>query len=324
MRFGLPGGRGSLLPGSTVSTLELARTAEDLGFDCLWIGEEHFSEGVSQHPRSRPSALVLASALATATSRIRIGFTVLLLPLHNPLRLSEDLATLDVLSGGRVNFGVGWPAEHYVHAFGQGLAAISTADSLAEILGYWKRQPKLIDGVEYYVEPSPLQLPHPPIYVAAYDNETIDWAGAQSHALIMSAFQSRISLRKCLDRFASGGGNRAGSPIERFCFVADSNALARQQAWPLVVGLTERLRQNGQQQQSNRIFAEAELDPERFYNETAIVGDPHTVAERVASIRDEYGVNAINLRPSFWGTCPPGLQRTTVELFAAEVMPRFV
>src|SRR5262249_54023717 len=84
-------------------SMEQMKAAEDLGFDAVWLAEIHF-----QKDRSVLSApLVIASALAIATRRVKIGIAVQVLPLSHPLRLAEDVATVDHLSKGRLEFGIG-------------------------------------------------------------------------------------------------------------------------------------------------------------------------------------------------------------------------
>src|ERR671938_1268513 len=80
----------------------LARTADELGVDCFWLAEFHFRPNT---PLSAP--LVVASAIAARTERIKVGLGVQLLPLANPLRLAEETATLDQLSQGRLVYGIG-------------------------------------------------------------------------------------------------------------------------------------------------------------------------------------------------------------------------
>ncbi|HUM39754.1 MAG TPA: LLM class flavin-dependent oxidoreductase, partial [Nitrospira sp.] len=74
--------------------------AETAGFESLWLNEEHFQRPHDGRGRFCFSPLIAAAHLAAHTQRIRIGFSVLLLPLHNPIRLAEELATLDVMNGG--------------------------------------------------------------------------------------------------------------------------------------------------------------------------------------------------------------------------------
>src|SRR6266568_1389701 len=82
---------------------ELVTVSEDLGFESVWVSEHHFTNYGGILPRPQ---LLLAS-LASLTSRVRLGSAVSLVPLDNPIRMAEDYALLDVISGGRVNFGAG-------------------------------------------------------------------------------------------------------------------------------------------------------------------------------------------------------------------------
>jgi len=83
-------------------TLEQITDAERLGFDSVWITEHHFcADGYT------PSPLVIAGAIGARTRRLRIGTNLMILPLHNPVRVAEDAATLALLTGGRFDLGVG-------------------------------------------------------------------------------------------------------------------------------------------------------------------------------------------------------------------------
>lgn len=292
MRFGLPGGRGELDVRSPDSKIVQARTADELGFDCLWFSEERGSSagGAAASAGGPSSPIVLAAAAAASTSRIRLGFSGLTLQQYHPLRLAEEIATLDALSGGRVDFGISGDGED------------GRLDSMIE---YW----------------AGCHRSHPPIYLTGHTDETLIWAAQRDYALIQPAIQSPASLRHCLGLFSAHGGGIARSPVERFCFVAESDAQARKHAWPFVVELAGQLRRKATGGDPHPLTSDDDLEPERFYQETAIVGGPETVTGRIAALRAEHGVQYVNVRPSLSGLCPLSLQRTTVALFAAEVIP---
>jgi alkanesulfonate monooxygenase SsuD/methylene tetrahydromethanopterin reductase-like flavin-dependent oxidoreductase (luciferase family) len=106
MRLGLflplePAGRE---PGEVYSgVIEIAQAAEDLGYDSIWVTSRHFSQDYA----SVPSPLVLLAAVAAKTQDIKLGTAVISMPLENPIRLAEDFATLDALSGERARLGLG-------------------------------------------------------------------------------------------------------------------------------------------------------------------------------------------------------------------------
>jgi alkanesulfonate monooxygenase SsuD/methylene tetrahydromethanopterin reductase-like flavin-dependent oxidoreductase (luciferase family) len=150
------------------SHLDLIVDSERMGFDEAWLTEHHFIEdGYS------PSLLPIGSAIAARTHRIRIGTFLLLLPLHNPVRVAEDTATLDVISGGRFDLGVGLgyrPGEFD----DQGIPASERAARMQENLTIVRRllsgEAVTIDGKynrlsDVRISPPAFQRPHPPMWV---------------------------------------------------------------------------------------------------------------------------------------------------------------
>lgn len=162
--------------------------AEELGYDSVWITEHHFVED-----GYTPSVLPIAAAIATRTKRVRIGTWVLLLPLHNPLRVAEDAATVDIISNGRLDLGVGlgYRIEEF-EAFGVDRRhRRRLMDEGCEIiLRAWTENGWSFAGRHFNLKnvslyPKPIQQPHPPL-----------WIGARSEAAARRAarFRSPLSL----------------------------------------------------------------------------------------------------------------------------------
>ncbi len=162
-------------------TVELADAAEAWGLDGVWLGEIHFNG--TRSVQSAP--LLLASFIAARSRRVRVGTAVQVLPLGNPLRIAEEAATVDQLSEGRFDFGVGrsGSARAYdVLGVPYGESQARFLEALEIIREAWKGQPFSYAGKFYRfdkatVSPMPYQVPHPPIRVAANSEETFTHVG---------------------------------------------------------------------------------------------------------------------------------------------------
>jgi alkanesulfonate monooxygenase SsuD/methylene tetrahydromethanopterin reductase-like flavin-dependent oxidoreductase (luciferase family) len=156
--------------------LELADAAEALGLHGVWLGELHFMPRRSALPAVWP----LISAMATRTRRIRIGTAVCVLPLAHPLRTAEEVATVDHISQGRFDFGVGRSGAARTYDQLEIPYAESQArflEALAVIREAWKGEPFTFRGDFYRMDkvsvaPQPYQRPHPPIRMAATTPDT--------------------------------------------------------------------------------------------------------------------------------------------------------
>lgn len=154
--------------------------AEEFGFDSVWPAEHHFSEyGYCASP------VVTLAALATRTQRIRLGTGVVVLPLNHPVRTAEEYAMLDLLSGGRVDLGVGrgyQPHEFAGYGVDQSRTRELFRESIEVIQKAWTAERFSYEG-EFYrfrdlsVRPKPLQKPHPPIWMASLSPQTFQICG---------------------------------------------------------------------------------------------------------------------------------------------------
>ena len=169
--------------------LEQVDRAEALGFEGVWLTEHHFQ----YYGGLVPAPPILAAAIAQRTRRIRLGMAVTLLPFHRPVRVAEDLAMVDILSGGRLDWGVGrgflnWEYQNL------GVAVEESRDRFAEcldiVLKAWTEdsftdQGRFHQYRDLSVVPRPIQRPHPPIWFAASaSDESFILAGRRGYNLM--------------------------------------------------------------------------------------------------------------------------------------------
>jgi alkanesulfonate monooxygenase SsuD/methylene tetrahydromethanopterin reductase-like flavin-dependent oxidoreductase (luciferase family) len=156
-------------------TIEQCVLADRMGFDYLWFVEHHFLTGFSMSPCPE----VIYGALSRLTKRIRLGFGVVILPYHHPVRVAERVAMVDHLSGGRVDFGTGRSAPY--EQTGMGVDPRNTRDMWEESLemvpkiwedGLFSWEGRFWNVPPREVRPKPYQKPHPPIWVAALQPST--------------------------------------------------------------------------------------------------------------------------------------------------------
>ena len=170
--------------------LEEAVLAEELGFNAVWASEHHFSPDAWS-----PSPVPFLAAVAARTRRIRIGTYVLLLPLHNPVRIAEDFAVLDNISGGRVDLpvGVGSATEEF-HIFGvpfgerlgrmfEGLTVIERCFTGKK----FSHQGKYYDFSDVHMTTPTVQQPGPPIWVASMGEQSVRRTARRGYHLAAGA-----------------------------------------------------------------------------------------------------------------------------------------
>lgn len=177
--------------------VEQTRYAEELGFESVWLAEHHFHSFGGLFSATP----VIGAAIAQMTSRIRIGTAVILLPYHNPLRIAEDYATLDCLSDGRLEFGVGhgfvkWealtfgiPLEELRERFKENLEIILQAWTQPSV--DYKGSFHQYNGVAVW--PRPLQEPHPSVWMAATTSvESFEFSGRHGFHMMMIPFLNEV------------------------------------------------------------------------------------------------------------------------------------
>jgi alkanesulfonate monooxygenase SsuD/methylene tetrahydromethanopterin reductase-like flavin-dependent oxidoreductase (luciferase family) len=309
---------------SSIYDLALERIAimDTAGYDAVWLAEHHFTSF-----SVCPSVHMMGVMAAARTKRLRIGTAVSLAPFYNPLRLAEEVALLDVLSGGRVNWGAGRGFEvGEFKAFG--IPGEESAPRFHEavdiVLEAWTNE-KLsyqgkyfsYDGVE--VLPKPLQTPHPPVWMAASSTNAIDWAASKGFSILMDPHSSRADLirkrRRYAEQLAAAGHSDAGRviPMARLVAIDDTAEKAREVArrgaqWMVssYVGNTSNVRQEV------RTFNDK--NPVDYYLEDVVLhGTAESVAEQIAALGRDAGMNYLMAAP---------LSRRSFALLTDKVLPR--
>src|SRR5499426_4316689 len=158
------------------STVEQMLAAEPLGYHSVWLAEHHFNDyGLCPVPP------VLAAYIAARTTTLRFGMGVSLLPLHHPVDLAEQLAVLDVVSGGRLDVGIGRGGtlqDYQTFQSDRGDARARTEEGVALMRQCWRGEPFDFQGrfhsaERLHVRPRPAQQPHPPVFIAANSEESV-------------------------------------------------------------------------------------------------------------------------------------------------------
>jgi alkanesulfonate monooxygenase SsuD/methylene tetrahydromethanopterin reductase-like flavin-dependent oxidoreductase (luciferase family) len=322
--------------------------SESLGFDSVWLTEHHYSDyGLSAAPS------VLAATLAARTSRVSIGTAVYVLPFHHPLRLAEETATLDILSGGRIVVGIGRGnrAREFV---GQGIPQDESRSRMEEgvelLLAAWT-QPQVtfhgrhwrIDGIS--VNPKPWTQPHPPLAVAASSDASVVWTAQHGWRLLSSGLGTALPglLRlRAIYADALNAADHAAAVVDellshwtvtKHVYVAETDARARAEAEPherwYLDSFARSLRADGLLGLSDTLRAEANRMAERatsrrweqLIEDSLIIGSPATVRSKVAELAAA-GVGELACWMNFGGLPSANVQRS-MELFAAEVIPAF-
>jgi luciferase family oxidoreductase group 1 len=316
--------------------LDLAQAAESLGFHNVWLAEHHFS---TYGYLSRPAQL--ATYIAAKTSRVRVGTAVIVVPLHHPLVVAEEIATLDLVSGGRLDVGLGRGYQHYeFERFGLELDSgrARWEESIDIILRALAGRPfsyegKLFKIPETTVFPQPLQQPRPPIWITAQSPDSVEAAVRRGFNVLTGGFgvpiERMAEFRRLFDRLVAEV--KPPRPlqvgVQRAVYVTDDDADARAAAeearWNMRVTLS--LRNHYERVEQGRAIpvpAPTEPPVDDLLDRFLVIGTPDTVIGQIKRIREAVGISHFNC--SFWfGDLEHARVLRSMELFAREVMPAF-
>ncbi len=314
----------------------LAQHADTLGFESVWCAEHHFS---TYGYLSRP--LMFASHLASKTERIRVGSAVVVLPLHHPLIVAEEIATTDLLSGGRLDVGLGrgyqtYEFERLGFTLGESRARFDEAVDI--LLEAFKGKPfsyhgKYYDFAETTVFPTPVQKPNPPIWVVGQSPESIGAIAKRGFNLVSGGFGVSIErlgeFRRSFDEQVTDPAMKAKIRVstQRPVYVTRDESelpeMVKQARWNMRVTLS--LRQGLERVEKGHAQAipfENEPSDKDLLERYFVMGTPETCIERVKELKAVMGIDHFNA--NFWfGDLEEAKVLRSMEMFAKEVIPAF-
>jgi len=315
-------------------SLEEVTLAERLGFDAVWLGELHFQPGRSV----LASPLVIGASIAARTTRLKIGIAVQVLPLSHPIRLAEDVATLDHLCKGRLDFGVGrsgLPLHYQNFNIPYSESRQRFLETLEILVKAWTQDRFTHEGTYFQfrdvcVMPKPFQKPHPPIHMAATTAETYPLVGGMGLPIFIAV---RTTSMADLKRFIGGyhEGRRAAGhagpgevglivPV----YVAETDRRAREEAEASTMHffrtIAEALAKGGTKREDAARLGRLTYD--EILGELAIYGEPASVIDRLLELRAALGFTTLSVWMNAGGLIPHARVVASMRRFAERVAPR--
>jgi alkanesulfonate monooxygenase SsuD/methylene tetrahydromethanopterin reductase-like flavin-dependent oxidoreductase (luciferase family) len=319
----------------------LVDEAESLGVQSVWLAEYHFNAG-----RVLSAPITVASALAARTQNIRIGLAVHILPLGNPVRIAEEIATLDHISQGRIEFGVGRGTFPNVHE-GYGVPFIESRgrfeESLEIITKAWTTESFSFTG-EYYqcqdldIEPKPLQDPFPPIRVGVTSAESFPLVGRMGFPIFVNP--SRVftlddlaePIQQYRQAWKSAGHAGEGEVGVRVpIYVAGTAEAAYSDPQQSAMFSMQRL---GKRVGSYATYggttgdwsAESErilgMSYDDWLRDKVVYGTPENVTERLQRLKQVLGLDQLIFEINYGNQLSHDQQLNSLRMFNNEVLPQ--
>jgi alkanesulfonate monooxygenase SsuD/methylene tetrahydromethanopterin reductase-like flavin-dependent oxidoreductase (luciferase family) len=321
----------------------LVDAAEALRVNSVWLAEYHFS------PISvLSSPITIASAIAARTQRIRIGLAVVLLPLAHPIHIAEDIATVDHVSGGRIELGVGrgtFPDTHdgFNSPFGESRERFD--EYLDVIVKAWTQERFSFTGKHYRcdnlcVRPKPLQQPHPPIRVGITSEVTFPLIGRLGFPIIINP--SRVfalselappirQYREAWHKAGHAGAPQVGLRVPLYVARTAERAYAEPRASTIaaVKGLSDRVAGSASREgttgdwtvQAERVRS---MGYDDWLRDKVVYGVPEAVVDRLQQLREELDLTQILYEVNYGRQIPYALQLENLRLINERVIPKLM
>jgi len=333
IQFGLMN-RGQFPLGDDVATrwqemVEQVRFAESLGFDSVMKGSHY-----TTYPLVDFQQIPFLSRMMAEAPSLRLIAGIVLLPLHKPLDIAEQFATIDVMSGGRLVFGVGIGyREVEFRAFGttQREAAARLEESLAAIKRLWTEDQVSMAGshfelIEAGCTVKPLQKPMPPIWTGANADVAIRRAARLTDAWFVNPHNRIDTIARQMEVYkreldACGKPFPAEFPMMREVVVAASREEAMRRAQPYLEAKYQAYHEWGQDKAMPAGDNDFGVDYDDLVKDRFLFGSPDEIAEQVLDLVRRFGVNHFVMGVQF-----PGMPQTMVldemQMLAEEVFPK--
>ena len=323
---------------------DLVEAADRWGLDIMWLAELHFDPD-----RSVLSApLCVASAAAARTQRIRIGIGVQVLPLANPLRIAEEVATADQISHGRLILGVGRSGvartyEAYNVPYGESRGRF--AETLAILEKAWA-QPVVSHHGEYFsfqdvhVTPRPFQPGGPPVYIAASSTDTYATIGRRGKPILMGvkhedARELLPYIKAYREAWIEAGHPGEGHVTMRAPgYIAATEAAARAEAEASLIHYyraqaalqLDSAGRAGVDGADRKVMAARRLNAityEEALRGSVLIGTPNRVSDQLLALQRDVGLDGVMIEMNCGGLIPHDKEKEALRLLCQEVMPRF-
>jgi len=327
-------------------TFELVDLAEETGLDTVWLGETHFNPGRAVHS----AQMVIASSIATRTKRLRVGSAVHVLPLIHPLRIAEEAATVDQISQGRFEFGVGRSGNFRAYE-AMGIDYEESRDRFQEALGIilqaWSGETFSYEGKFNHINnatlsPLPYQKPHPKVRIASSADDSFDRVGRLGFPIFLSmrgmdAEELQTNLKDYHKAWKDAGHpGKAGDISLRFpIYVAPTDEDATEEPRESIEAYFQRMRRRFEEgfgggsgseyweRRRRRIEKLESLTWEEILETKVIVGSPERVIDRLTQLKEMLGLTGFTAELNPGGLLPKEAVHRSLRLLTQEVMPAF-
>jgi alkanesulfonate monooxygenase SsuD/methylene tetrahydromethanopterin reductase-like flavin-dependent oxidoreductase (luciferase family) len=297
--------------------LDRIEIMERTGYDAVWLAEHHFSSY-----SVCPSVHVMAMNIAARTERLRIGTAVTLAPFYHPLRIAEEIALLDILSGGRINWGAGRGFDRVEFEMFDVPVDESTErfrEAVEIVLASWQNERLTYKGkyhkyTDVEVLPKPSQRPYPPTWVAASSQGAVEWAAKRGLAMLMDPHSTTEVLAQKQQRYDQLSTVEAplDRPIARLIAVAETDQQAKT--------IAERGAKFSARYVPKFAIAQFRVDQqivdpiEHYMDDVILHGSPTKIVDDLQRLQESIDLRYLLMSP---------LSERSFELFTDKVLPHF-